>query len=97
MQLAPPILAARAADRFGAGALMGGFWPVSLATNGCFVDAKPERGRSARRAALETLDGRVWVGFSRSPSAEAAVHGQVSAVRATSDDGVAYIPLPALV
>jgi len=30
-------------------------------TSGWFVDAKPERGRSKRRAALEKPDGRDWV------------------------------------
>ena len=34
---------------------------VPVATNGCFVDAELERGRSERRAALQKPDGRVWV------------------------------------
>ena len=34
---------------------------VLVVTNGWLVDAKPERGRSKRRAALEKPDGRDWV------------------------------------
>ena len=34
--------------------------------NGCFVEAKHENPLAERRAALEKLDGRVWVGTSPS-------------------------------
>ena len=39
---------------------------VPVATNGCLAEAKPARGRSERRAALEKSDRQVWVGFDRS-------------------------------
>lgn len=35
---------------------------VPVATNGCFADTEPERGRSRRRAALAKLVGQQWVG-----------------------------------
>ena len=34
---------------------------VPVATNGCFVDAEPDGGRSERRTALEKPDGQQWV------------------------------------
>ncbi len=34
---------------------------LQVATNGCFVDAQPGRGRPQRQAALEKPDGRDWV------------------------------------
>jgi len=39
---------------------------VPVATNGCFVDAQPVRGRSERRAASGKADGRLWVESTRS-------------------------------
>jgi len=38
-------------------------WPVPVVTNGWIVDAKPDRGRPKRRAAVEKPDGRHWVGL----------------------------------
>lgn len=46
-----------------------GHW-IPVATNACFLAAKPAGGRSGRRAASEKLDAQLWVEPSQSRQAE---------------------------
>ena len=76
-------------DRFGLPAQEAAHGRVQLAGNGCFLDAKREEPGFDRRAALEKVEGRQWVGTAISRGGEAVAQTVLRLVevydRSTSD------------